>query len=271
LPELPEVETTRRGLSPFIKDQKILSCTVFNKILRYPVTPGLEACLAEAPILDLKRRGKYLLFETPDGHMMVHLGMSGSMRLVEQGFPREKHDHVEWQLSNGLTLRYRDPRRFGLVIWIENDPMSHPLLAKLGPEPLEDGFSSDYLYNRLRGRKAPIKNLIMNSQVVVGVGNIYANEALFLSGIRPLRAASRISRHRYGALVTTIKTVLSRAIQQGGTTLRDFVGGDGNPGYFSQSLSVYGRQGQPCVRCGGPLKEVRLLQRTTVYCPRCQQ
>lgn len=270
MPELPEVETTRRGIVPHVVANKIDQCFIHNSRLRYEVPADLPARVQGEVVKDIQRRGKYLLFRFDSGSMMVHLGMSGSLRLVTGEAPREKHDHLEWLLSSGAVLRYRDPRRFGLVFWVEGDPFEHPLLRSLGPEPLEPEFTHHYLHKMTRGRKAPIKNVVMNSRIVVGVGNIYANEALFMAGIRPLRMANQISLARYDVLVQCIKTVLSRAIEQGGTTLRDFVGGDGQPGYFAQTLAVYGRGGQPCLRCGNALKEVRLLQRTTVYCSHCQ-
>jgi len=197
--------------------------------------------------------------------------MSGSLRLTSPNVAPGRHDHVDWLLSSGHILRFRDPRRFGMVAWVEGDPAAHPLLAHLGPEPLGPDFTPEYLHLRARNKTVAVKTLVMDSRVVVGVGNIYANEALFASGIHPLRRAGKVSAVRYALLVEAIKTVLSRAIEQGGTTLRDFVGGDGKPGYFSQSLNVYGRGGESCVSCGGGLKEVRLGQRTTVYCPLCQR
>jgi len=271
VPELPEVETTRRGVAPYVEGKRIEQCIVRNPRLRLPVPSQLNDLLAGQTVSRVGRRGKYLIFTVASGHVLVHLGMSGSLRLVNGGAEPGKHDHVDWRLSSGMVLRYRDPRRFGIVSWIANDPLSHPLLAALGPEPLEEDFTGDYLWLRSRGKKAPIKSFVMDSRIVVGVGNIYANEALFAAGIHPLREAGRISRERYMRLSECIKTVLSQAIAQGGTTLRDFVGGTGQPGYFSQSLTVYGRGGMPCLRCGAYLKEIRLGQRTTVYCAGCQR
>ncbi len=271
MPELPEVETTRRGLAPHILGRCIESVQVREPRLRYPVPPDLAARLEGSLLVDLQRRGKYLLLETPRGNLLLHLGMSGSLKLVPAGQAPGKHDHVDLVLSSGLTLRYTDPRRFGMVLWIEGDPMRHALLEHLGPEPLGETFAADYLYRRSRGRKMPVKSYIMDSRVVVGVGNIYANEALYLAGIHPLRKAGRVSRARYARLVAAIREVLLAAIAQGGTSLRDFVGGDGRPGYFRQSLRVYGRAGETCDGCEGPLREIRLGQRSTVYCPRCQR
>jgi len=271
VPELPEVETTRRGIVPHVIGRNIDQCRIHNPRLRYLVPADLPGCIQGQEVREVLRRGKYLLFRFDRGSMMVHLGMSGSLRLVPRDTPREKHDHIEWLMSSGVVLRYRDPRRFGLVTWIEGNPLDHPLLRLLGPEPLEPDFTHVYLHGLARARKTPVKNFVMNSRVVVGVGNIYANEALFMAGIRPLRMANRISLASYGVLVDCIKTVLASAIAQGGTTLRDFVGGDGQPGYFAQTLAVYGRGGKPCLRCRTLLKEVRLQQRTTVYCPQCQK
>ncbi len=221
-------------------------------------------------IISLNRRAKYILVETPKGTAIWHLGMSGSLRLVETGEDPGGHDHVDWQLSNGKVLRYHDPRRFGALLWVAPGADSEHL-THLGPEPLSDNFGADYLFQRSRGKSQAIKTFIMDGKVVVGVGNIYANESLFKAGIRPQTAAGKISKQRYERLVAEIKTVLAAAIEQGGTTLRDFVGGDGKPGYFAQQLFVYGRGGQPCKFCNTTLKEIRQGQRATVYCPSCQR
>jgi formamidopyrimidine-DNA glycosylase len=221
-------------------------------------------------ILRVERRAKYLLFNTEVGTLIVHLGMSGSLRVVRQSSPAQKHDHIDIVLVGGNCLRYCDPRRFGCFLWQEPG-QEHPLLAHLGPEPLSREFHEDYLYQRSRGRKGPVKNFIMDGKVVVGVGNIYANEALFSAGIRPDRQAGRISAARYRRLTEKIKQVLTSAIEQGGTTLKDFVGSDGKPGYFAQELHVYGREGLPCHCCETPLRQMRLGQRTTVYCVACQR
>lgn len=271
MPELPEVETTMRGIAPHVEGCRIDKCIVRERRLRVPVPEGFEGMVQGQIIRLVSRRGKYLLLSVGGGHILVHLGMSGSLRLVPAGMVAASHDHVDWLLSCGTLLRFRDPRRFGMVTWIEGDPLRHAALAPLGPEPLEEDFSVAYLLGRAKRKKLPIKSFIMDSHVVVGVGNIYANEALFEAGINPLREAGSISAVRYGRLISAIKSVLERAITQGGTTLRDFVGGDGQPGYFSQSLNVYGRGGQPCVHCLATLREVRLAQRTTVYCARCQR
>jgi formamidopyrimidine-DNA glycosylase len=270
MPELPEVETTRRGIEPHIINCQVTNVAVHQPQLRWPVTEDIGAYLSEQRISGISRRGKYLLFEIGKGHLLIHLGMSGSLRLVDKDVVRQKHDHVDIELSSGKILRYTDPRRFGAILWISGAPQLHALLKNLGPEPLTDEFSGDYLYQRSRGRKLPLKSFIMDSKVVVGVGNIYANEALFLAGIKPARQAGSISRKRYAKLAESIRQILANAIEQGGTSLRDFVGGDGKPGYFKQSLQVYGRGAQACNKCGAKLQELRLGQRSTVFCPVCQ-
>ncbi|MDY6921416.1 MAG: bifunctional DNA-formamidopyrimidine glycosylase/DNA-(apurinic or apyrimidinic site) lyase [Pseudomonadota bacterium] len=269
MPELPEVETTRRGIEPHLVGKRVKALHVRQPQLRWPVPPAIHQ--AEGRKLKaLTRRGKYLLFHFSNGTIIAHLGMSGSMRIAAAGEPPLFHDHVDLECSDGTLLRFCDPRRFGAWLWTDQDPARHPLLANLGPEPLTDAFNGDYLLARSRGRKSSVKSFIMDSQVVVGVGNIYANEALFLAGIHPKRAAGRISGARYDKLVAAIKTVLAASIEMGGTTLRDFVGGDGKPGYFRQTLRVYGRGGQPCRQCQTPLREIRLGQRATVFCKLCQ-
>ena len=287
MPELPEVETTRRGLEPHLKGQRISGLVVRDSRLRWPVDPQLPELSRNALIVALRRRAKYLLIdlELADGRfasLIVHLGMSGSLRVCEQTLAPGKHDHVDIVLASGRLARYNDPRRFGS--WHVSSIMppdrshdsglsmasDHWLLRSLGPEPLSADFDGDYLYQRSKGLRGPVKNFIMNQQVVVGVGNIYANEALFQAGISPLRAAGRIAAARYHRLVESIRHRLELSIEAGGTTLRDFVGGDGKPGYFAQSLQVYGRGGEPCLSCGETLVEARLNQRTTVYCKHCQ-
>lgn len=271
MPELPEVETTRRGIEPHILHRTVTRVTVREPRLRWPVTPGLEQILLGQTIQQVRRRAKYLLVETGQGTLLIHLGMSGSLRILKQPLPPQKHDHIDIQLDTGDLLRYTDPRRFGAMLWLTEAPADHPLLRELGPEPLSEALTGDYLFQKSRGRNVPIKSFIMDSHVVVGVGNIYANEALFMSGIHPQRDAGRISRERYQVLAEQIKLVLARSIEQGGTTLRDFVGGDGKPGYFQQTLQVYGRGGEPCRTCGEILREIRLGQRSTVYCGHCQR
>lgn len=271
VPELPEVETTLRGIRPYVKGQQVAGFEVRNPKLRYPVPAELGEQLGGSIIEDIVRRGKYLLFRVGDGHLLVHLGMSGSLRLVTADAPFGLHDHVDLRLASGRILRYGDPRRFGMWLWHSGDPHDHFLLRHLGPEPLEAAFTAESLWRRSRRRDVAIKSFIMDSKIVVGVGNIYANEALYLAGVHPLRSAGRISLARYQRLHGAIREVLASAIEQGGTTLRDFVGGDGAPGYFAQSLKVYGRGGAPCPGCGRALREVRLAQRATVYCPQCQR
>ncbi|MFK7863469.1 MAG: bifunctional DNA-formamidopyrimidine glycosylase/DNA-(apurinic or apyrimidinic site) lyase [Pseudohongiellaceae bacterium] len=271
MPELPEVETTRRGIEPHIKGFTVTEVIVRQPKLRWAVPSDLQNHLPGYQFQKVLRRGKYLLLETLAGTVLIHLGMSGSLRILKTPTAPRKHDHVDFVLNSGDILRYTDPRRFGCILWEESDPAQHPLLAKLGPEPLTDEFDADYLYTLSRKRKAPIKTFVMDSAVVVGVGNIYANEALFMAGISPKRAAGAVSKARYQELVIAIKAVLGKAIKVGGTTLRDFTGGNGDPGYFKQSLQVYGRGGLPCGNCQTPLTEIRLGQRTTVYCRNCQK
>lgn len=270
MPELPEVETTLRGISPHVVGRRVSCVTVRQPSLRWPIPKELTFVLLRRQLLDIHRRGKYLLFKFTHGHMLIHLGMSGSLRVVSPKEPVKKHDHVDIIFSD-ICLRYHDPRRFGAVLWTGDDIESHKLLAHLGPEPLTDDFSSEYLFRQSRKRTKDIKAFIMDSHIVVGVGNIYANEALFSAGIRPTKAAGKVTAKQYAMLVDEIKTVLKRSIAQGGTTLKDFVGGDGKPGYFVQQLNVYGRKGQPCVRCAKPLKEIRQSQRSSVYCTQCQK
>lgn len=270
MPELPEVETTRRGIEPHIVGAKVTALQVRQPRLRWPVPADLPQWISGRVVEGVSRRGKYLLIAFDNGDVMVHLGMSGSLRVVSIASEAAKHDHLDLCFDNGRALRLTDPRRFGAVLW-QPRGSEHELLAHLGPEPLSDAFSTDYLIQRAVRRTTAIKSFIMDSHVVVGVGNIYANEALFSAGIHPKRAAGKISAARMAVLVSAIKDVLHRAIEQGGTTLRDFVGGDGKPGYFKQQLNVYGRAGEPCVQCGGRLKEIRQGQRSTVYCSHCQR
>ena len=270
MPELPEVETTRRGIAPYLEGQRVSRVVVRDRRLRWPVPEDLDVRLSGQRILQVTRRAKYLLLEAEAGTLISHLGMSGSLRLVECGLAPAKHEHVDIELESGLALRYTDPRRFGALLWSQA-PLEHELLRHLGPEPLTDAFEGERLYQLSRGRSMAVKPFIMDNAVVVGVGNIYATEALFAAGIDPRREAGGISRARYLKLAIEIKRVLAAAIEQGGTTLRDFIGGDGQPGYFQQELFVYGRGGQPCKVCGTELREVKLGQRASVYCPRCQR
>lgn len=270
MPELPEVETTRQGIEPHLQDQRVQQVIVRNASLRWPVPEDLDARLSGQRIMQVERRAKYLLIRAESGTLLSHLGMSGSLRMVEANTPVAKHDHIDIVLESGMALRYTDPRRFGCMLWVPEGEQ-HSLLAKLGPEPLSDDFNADWLQERAKGRRVAIKPFVMDNAVVVGVGNIYASEALFAAGIDPRKEAGKVSKAKLALLVDEIKKVLARAIKQGGTTLKDFVGGDGKPGYFQQELFVYGRAGQPCLTCGSELREVKLGQRSSVFCGRCQR
>ncbi|WP_421868576.1 bifunctional DNA-formamidopyrimidine glycosylase/DNA-(apurinic or apyrimidinic site) lyase [Motiliproteus sp.] len=271
MPELPEVETTRRGIAPHLEGRKVAAVTVRQPKLRWPVPDHLAQTLSGQQIRRVARRAKYLLIECETGTLIIHLGMSGSLRLIDGALPAAKHDHVDIQLDNGCALRLTDPRRFGSVLWQSEEDEEHPLLQQLGPEPFDTIFNGERLYQMSRGKRQAVKLFIMDNRTVVGVGNIYANEALFQAGIDPRRAAGRISQARYHLLAEKIQQVLRRAIEQGGTTLKDFVGGDGKPGYFQQQLHVYGRGGEECDQCGSMLQQVVLGQRATVFCPECQR
>lgn len=268
MPELPEVETTRRGILPYSEGKVLREIVIRDSRLRWPVSDELVEWHAE-PVRSLERRGKYIIMMFESGSILIHLGMSGSLRVVHHSETVQKHDHIDFVFDQ-TRLRFNDPRRFGSVLWAD-DWQAHALISHLGPEPLSAEFDIEYLYQASRNRNVAVKQFIMDSKIVVGVGNIYANEALYLSGIHPKRPAKRISKARYVRLVDNIKQVLTSAITQGGTTLRDFVGGDGKPGYFQQKLFVYGRQGEPCKACGAELKEIRLSGRSTVYCGVCQK
>ena len=270
MPELPEVETTRRGIAPHITGRTVSRVIVREPRLRWPVPRRLANAMASQVIEQVGRRAKYLLLETGAGTAILHLGMSGSLRLVDSDMPAGKHDHIDLQLDSGKTLRFTDPRRFGSLHWTTRPAATHRLLRDLGPEPLDDAFSGAYLYDASRQRRVAVKNFIMNSHIVVGIGNIYASEALYMAGIHPKRLAGRISRQKYGLLSEVVKEVLQDAIAAGGTTLRDFVNGEGKPGYFRQHLNVYGKPGEPCISCHIPIREIRLGQRSTFYCPKCQ-
>lgn len=270
MPELPEVETTLRGIAPHVVGQKVTEIVIRQPRLRWPIPPELAELVSGRRLVNAVRRGKYLLLDFGNGHALIHLGMSGSLRIVNTDEPPSFHDHFDLVFGKRV-LRYCDPRRFGCLLWVDGEPQLHKLLADLGPEPLTDGFTADYLYERTRKRSQAIKQFIMDSKIVVGVGNIYANESLFMAGIKPIRKAGSLTRKNCEDLVRDIKFVLQRSIDQGGTTLRDFVGGDGKPGYFKQQLLVYGRGGEPCTLCKKPLKEVRMSDRTTVYCVACQK
>jgi len=268
MPELPEVETTRRGIEPHVCDQLIEKVILRETRLRWPISEEVSG-LQGRQIRGVSRRGKYLLMHLDQGNLIWHLGMSGSMRILPTGSAAETHEHVELQLSNGQALKFRDPRRFGALLYCAQDPLQHRLLRQLGPEPLSEAFDTDYLSHCCRKRNAAIKTVLMNSHIVVGVGNIYASEALFLAGIRPTRAARRISKPRIAKLVDAIRDTLASAIGHGGTTLQDFIQVDGKPGYFRHELQVYGNKG-PCKQCGKTIKHLVQAQRSSYYCPGCQ-
>ena len=276
MPELPEVEITRRGLAAHLTGLAVADVVIRDPRLRWPIPENLPLLLRGQIIRALKRRGKYLLVEFDQGTLILHLGMSGSLRILPAGTPPGKHDHFDLVLSNGTLVRLRDPRRFGAVLWQRGDVHAHPLLATLGPEPLpdkfgEDGFDARYLHQATRGRSIAIKQCIMDNHIVVGVGNIYANEALFRAGIKPQLAAGKLSLSRCAKLVAEIRATLSEAIDLGGSTLRDFVNASGQPGYFQQHYWVYGRGGESCRRCGAPIRQIRQGQRSSFYCQHCQK
>ncbi len=276
MPELPEVEITRRGLAAHLIGLTITDVVIRNPRLRWPVAANLPDLLRGQTIRSLKRRAKYLLMDCGCGTLILHLGMSGSLRILPANTPELKHDHFDLVLGNGTLMRLRDPRRFGAVLWHTGDPATHPLLATLGPEPLEDGlparnFDARYLYQATRGRSIAIKQCIMDNHIVVGVGNIYANEALFRAGIKPQLKAGKLSLPRCARLVAEICATLTEAINLGGSTLRDFVNTSGQPGYFQQHYWVYGRGGEPCRRCGSPIKQIKQGQRSSFYCMNCQK
>ncbi|MFL2547530.1 MAG: bifunctional DNA-formamidopyrimidine glycosylase/DNA-(apurinic or apyrimidinic site) lyase [Candidatus Rariloculaceae bacterium] len=270
MPELPEVETTRRGIEPLIVGQTIVDVDVRQPRLRWPVDRSLAAQVRKRQVCSVSRRGKYLLVTTDVGTVLIHLGMSGNLRFLEKPKTPSQHDHVDFVFASGAKLRFNDPRRFGSVHFTTS-PFDHWLLRDLGPEPLGDTFSADYLWSLSRQRRVAVKQFLMNGRIVVGVGNIYASEALFRAGIHPKRAAGRIAQHRFGLLVDSVQDVLSEAIEAGGTTLRDFANEDGQPGYFQQELAVYGRAGDPCPVCSTEIKHCVQGQRATYYCPECQR
>lgn len=271
MPELPEVETALRGLRPELTGKRIARLAVREPRLRYPIPAETATALAGQRILALRRRAKYLILDLEQGAVLLHLGMSGSLRIIAASAPPGPHDHLDVALTDGRCLRLRDPRRFGALLWTAEPPEDHPLLRHLGPEPLGPEFDGTYLHRLAQGRRIAVKPFIMDARHVVGVGNIYATEALHLAGIHPARASGRIGAERWTRLAGSIRAVLTEAIAQGGTSLRDFVQEDGRPGYFAQSLRVYGRGGEPCRACGTTLRQRRLGQRATVYCPHCQR
>lgn len=272
MPELPEVETVRRGLDPCCVSAQVRDVVVRDARLRWPVPPELAAVLRGRRITALHRRSKYLILTFDSGdRALLHLGMSGRLLVVDAQTPLRKHDHVDLVLDNARIIRFNDPRRFGALLLWPRAWDTHPLLSGLGPEPFDEAFNGDYLYRRSRGRRCAVKPFIMDAGIVVGAGNIYATESLFRAGIRPTRAAGRLSRADCIRLAATIREVLTQAIEQGGTTLRDFAGADGHAGYFQQQLFVYGRNGEPCLRCDTPIKRGVIGQRASFYCPHCQR
>lgn len=271
MPELPEVETTRRGIAPHLLGQRVTRVEIRQPRLRWPIPEALPSLLPRHKIVAVDRRGKYLLIGFRHGHLLIHLGMSGSLRILDADHPPHKHDHFDLCLGSGHCLRLRDPRRFGAVLWTTESPDQHPLLIALGPEPLEENFHGGYLHRQGSSRRCAIKHLIMDSRVVVGVGNIYASESLFRAGIHPARVSNRIAATRYESLAEAIRKVLTEAIAQGGTTLRDFQQEDGRPGYFAQQLQVYGRGAAPCPQCGQPIRQRLIGQRSSFYCGHCQR
>jgi formamidopyrimidine-DNA glycosylase len=271
VPELPEVETVRRGIEPHLKSRRIAAVRIHQGQLRWPVPRRIITNLPGQVIAGVTRRGKYLLLDVGNGHLLIHLGMSGGLRILPEPGPPQKHDHVDIELDSGACLRFRDPRRFGSILFTTHPPERHRLLRALGPEPLSGDFDGGYLYRRSRGRRAPVKSFLMDGKIVVGVGNIYANEALHRAGIHPVRPAGRIGAGRYHALAAAVRQTLRDAIEQGGSTLRDFVNEDGEPGYFVPLLEVYDREGAPCGRCGRAIRKRIIGQRASYYCPQCQR
>lgn len=273
MPELPEVEVTRRGIAPHIEGRILRGLEVRNPNLRWPVPANLAVLTLGRTVLETARRGKYLLLRFNNGTQLIHLGMSGSLRVVEPGFMPALHDHVDW-IFDDCVVRLHDPRRFGAVLWHDDAAgpvLSHPRLAGLGIEPFDPAFSGALLHQQTRSRATAVKQVLLSGEIVVGVGNIYASESLFRAGIHPRTPASRISRKRYDRLADEIRATLTEAIAAGGSSLRDFVGSDGNSGYFQIDSRVYGREGEPCRGCGGPIRKIVQGQRATYYCPRCQR
>jgi formamidopyrimidine-DNA glycosylase len=271
MPELPEVETTRRGLLPHLLGRRIISAVVRNGSLRWPVPRDLSRRLRGREVLDIRRRGKYLLFDFDQGHLLAHLGMSGRLSIVPGAEPPKPHDHVDLRIEGGATLRFTDPRRFGAILWIPGAAEDHVLLRGLGIEPLESGFTGEALHRLARGRRVAVKQFLMNGRIVTGVGNIYASEALFQARVHPLRSAGQVSAARWERIAQAVRATLERALAAGGTTLRDFASADGRPGYFQHEFAVYGRDGKPCPKCGTRIRALRQGQRSTFYCPRCQR
>lgn len=270
MPELPEVETTLRGIIPHILHQRIKKVIIRQHQLRWKIPSNIQKLLVKKTITEAERRGKYILLKIIEGNLIIHLGMSGHLKILTHNQPAQKHDHIDILFSNKKILRFTDPRRFGAFLWAEGDAYQHFLLKTLGVEPLSKEFSAVYLFAQAQNKKASIKSLIMDSKIVTGIGNIYAAEALFAAGIHPKTSAQLLSIKRLQLLVKAIKTILNRAIKKGGTTLKDFSDSNGKPGYFSQQLKVYGRDGLSCLKCHSTLQSIKIGQRSTVYCKRCQ-
>lgn len=270
MPELPEVETTKSGISPFIIDQKIKNVIIRNAHLRWPIPSFLPDHLHDLTVRNVSRRAKYILITFETGHLICHLGMSGHLKIIQAPTPILKHDHVDFIFHHGVTLRYNDPRRFGSILWTSEPISEHFLIKNLGPEPLSTDFNATHLQKNCQKKQIPIKSLIMNQKIVVGVGNIYASEALYLASIHPLKSASDVTYHEAAVLVVAIQKVLQQAIAKGGTTISDYINSDGKPGYFNQSLQVYQREHLPCFHCGNPIVKTIVNQRGTFFCPICQ-
>ncbi|MEM7081504.1 MAG: bifunctional DNA-formamidopyrimidine glycosylase/DNA-(apurinic or apyrimidinic site) lyase [Pseudomonadota bacterium] len=271
MPELPEVETTTRGIRPHIKGLTITNAVVRQRALRHPVPRNLRQLVKNQTVVDVTRRAKYVLIALTNGHLIIHLGMTGNLRVINPAPNPEKHDHIDITFEDGRVLRFTDPRRFGCVLHTKEDPAQHALIQSLGPEPLSTAFTPHYLHARSRTRSLAVKNFIMDGKIVVGVGNIYASESLFRAGILPHRQAGRVSLQKYRALHGHIQDVLREAIDAGGTTLRDYTNAEGFRGYFSQELDVYGQEGNPCTRCARPIKMKVIGQRSSFYCTGCQR
>lgn len=270
MPELPEVETTCKGITPHVLNKKIMKVIIRAPKLRWPIPKKISTILPGNKILAVERRAKYMLLKLDQGTLIIHLGMSGTLRTLTERTKPAKHDHVDIEFEDGTCLRYNDPRRFGCILWTQDAPESHKLLKDLGPEPFSKEFTGKYLSSIASKRSVPVKNFIMDNKVVVGAGNIYANEALFAAGINPLAPANSVPESKYMELVKHIKAILKLAIKKGGTTLKDFRDSDGKPGYFSQKLKIYGKSGEPCVECKTPIETVQIGQRSSYYCPSCQ-
>lgn len=271
MPELPEVETTRRGLVPHVVGRRIRDVVVRNPHLRWPVPRDLRRRLRGEEVLAIRRRGKYLLFDCRKGHLLVHLGMSGRMSLVPQDAPAQRHDHIDLRLEGEHALRLTDPRRFGAMLWLETPAEDHLLLRGLGLEPFESGFTGEALARLAHGRRVAVKQFLMNSRIVTGIGNIYASEALWEARVHPNRSVAEISARRWEMIAAAVRGTLERALAAGGTTLRDFASAQGQPGYFQHEFAVYGRKGEPCRRCRTRIRASRQGQRSTFFCPRCQR